>query len=178
MKTTAKESFLILLYEGVGTAMMTTLILNYYSILSQGNDVWDEENQKQQEHTFLYYARLPDNVGLLLGMFVTIMFAARISGSHFNPIITVSYMFGNVKQGKFDRILGFLYIAAQLLGAFVGCIFSSIFTSGLYLSINLNVPGDDMIQSLILEILGSFFLVFMYLSSTEEKTKFTKDAAV
>lgn len=44
MKTTAKESFLILLYEGVGTAMMTTLILNYYSILSQGNDVWDEEN--------------------------------------------------------------------------------------------------------------------------------------
>lgn len=117
-------------------------------------------------------------MGLLLGMFVTIMFAARISGSHFNPIITVSYMFGNVKQGKFDRILGFLYIAAQLLGAFVGCIFSSIFTSGLYLSINLNVPGDDMIQSLILEILGSFFLVFMYLSSTEEKTKFTKDAAV
>ena len=26
--------------------------------------------------------------------------------------------------------------------------------------------------------MGSFFLVFMYLSSTEEKTKFTKDAAV
>ena len=35
-----------------------------------------------------------------------------------------------------------------------------------------------MIQSLLLEVLGSFFLVFMYLSSTDEKTKFTKDAAV
>jgi|TARA_B110001450_G_scaffold237160_1_gene243172 glycerol uptake facilitator-like aquaporin len=53
-----------------------------------------------------------DNVGLLLGMFVTIMFSARISGSHFNPCITFSYMIGNVKQGKFDRILGLLYIAA------------------------------------------------------------------
>ena len=38
-----------------------------------------------------------DNVGLLLGMFVTIMFSARISGSHFNPCITFSYMIGNVK---------------------------------------------------------------------------------
>lgn len=26
--------------------------------------------------------------------------------------------------------------------------------------------------------MGSFFLVFMYLTSTEEKTKFTKDAAI
>jgi len=53
-----------------------------------------------------------DNVGLLLGIFVTIMFSARISGSHFNPCITFSYMIGNVKQGKFDRILGVLYICA------------------------------------------------------------------
>ena len=35
-----------------------------------------------------------------------------------------------------------------------------------------------MIQSFFLEVMGSFFLVFMYLSSTEEKTKFTKDKAV
>lgn len=31
---------------------------------------------------------------------------------------------------------------------------------------------------MVVEILGSFFLVFMYLSSTDEKTKFTKDAAI
>ena len=35
-----------------------------------------------------------------------------------------------------------------------------------------------MIQSAILEGMGSFFLVFMYLSSTEPKTKFTDDKAV
>jgi len=64
-------------------------------------------------------------------MFVTIIFAARISGSHFNPTITLSYMIGNVKQGKFDRILGFLYIVAQMAGACLGVIFSKIFARGL-----------------------------------------------
>lgn len=40
------------------------------------------------------------------------------------------------------------------------------------------MEDGDIIQQVIVEILGSFFFVFMYLSSTEEKTKFTKDAAV
>ena len=44
--------------------------------------------------------------------------------------------------------------------------------------IELAIGSNDIMQTIILEILGSFFLVFMYLTSTEEKTKFTKDAAV
>jgi|TARA_B110000285_G_scaffold38687_1_gene41961 glycerol uptake facilitator-like aquaporin len=40
------------------------------------------------------------------------------------------------------------------------------------------VLKGDYIQQMIVEVFGSFFLVFMYLSSTEEKTKFTKDAAI
>lgn len=47
---------------------------------------------------------------LLMGMFVIILFGARISGSHYNPLITFSYMIGNVRQGKFDRLLGAFYI--------------------------------------------------------------------
>lgn len=113
VKATFKDSFLILLYEGVGTAMMTTLICNYYGQLSEGN-LRTSEKALENEHRLRIEGYLPraDNAGLLLGMFVTIMFAARISGSHFNPIITLSYMFGNVKQGKFDRVLGLLYIVA------------------------------------------------------------------
>lgn len=166
--------------------MMTTLIFNYYAMLSLGYELKGDEVSPAKEtddgeieyQLISSYDNSADNVGLLLGMFVTIMFSARISGSHFNPIITVSYMFGNVKQGKFDRILGFLYIGAQFAGAFLGCIFSSFFNSGKQGDIVIGVEGGDMIQMLILEILGSFFLVFMYLSSTEEKTKFTKDGAV
>ena len=105
------------------------------------------------------------------------MFSARISGSHFNPCITLGYMVGNVKIGKFDRILGFLYIAAQFAGAFLGCIFAKIF-SGTLVHVELGISSSDIIQTVILEVLGSFFLVFMYLTSTEEKTKFTQDAAI
>ena len=110
-------------------------------------------------------------------MFVTIMFSARISGSHFNPCITLGYMVGNVKQGKFDRVLGFLYILAQFAGAFLGSIFARIF-SGSSINIHLQIETSDIFQTILLEIMGSFFLVFMYLTSTEEKTKFTKDAAI
>ena len=124
IKNTFRESFLILVYECVGTAMMTTLIANYYAMKSMGAP--------------------QDNVGLLLGMFVTIMFSARISGSHFNPCITLSYMIGNVKIGKFDRILGFLYICAQFTGALLGCIFAKIFSKGL-VEIELGVETNDML---------------------------------
>jgi len=127
LKQTFKESFLILMYECIGTAMMTVLILNFYAQISfpdcTVNDIPDTKETNTcivrgtdgvcTERKFDYEGcKVIDNVGLLLGMFVTIMFSARISGSHFNPCITFSYMIGNVKQGKFDRILGLLYIAA------------------------------------------------------------------
>jgi len=109
---TAKESSLILLYEMIGTSMMTLLIVNYYA--QQSQPPCPLPNSTATGYTG---CKVNDNTGLLLGMFVTIMFSARISGSHFNPCITFSYMLGNVKHGKFDRILGLLYIVAQLLGA-------------------------------------------------------------
>ena len=113
VKNTAKESLIILIFEMIGTFLMTTLISNFYSEIMLKN--------KRIE---------ADICDLYLGMFVIIMFSARISGSHFNPCITFSFMVGNVKNAKFDRILGFLYIVAQIAGALIGGIFSSIFKSG------------------------------------------------
>ena len=153
---------MILVYECVGTAMLTSLIANYWAIKTLRITPGYMDNNTIQT----------DNVGLLLGMFVTIMFSARISGSHFNPCITLGFMIGNVKIGKFDRILGFLYIAAQFVGAFLGCALSKLYIGGT-VDIKLEIDSGDVVQTIILEIMGSFFLVFMYLTSTEEKTKFT-----
>ena len=120
-----------------------------------------------------------DNTGVLLGMFVTIMFSARISGSHFNPCITFSYMIGNVKHGNFDRMLGFLYMAAQVAGALLGGLLSTVFASGNDSNrLQVNVEAGNIFPEILLEVTGSFFLVFMYLCSTEQKTKFTDDAAI
>jgi len=60
----------------------------------------------------------------------------------------------------------------------LGALFSTIFASAVTNPITLGVEENDMVQSAILEIMGSFFLVFMYLSSTEPKTKFTNDKAI
>ena len=115
---------------------------------------------------------------LLMGMFVLIMFSARISGSHFNPIITFSYMIGNVRHGKFDRILGFFYIAAQFSGAAAGGLFSAILMSGCENKVRLSIADEKMGSGILGETLGSFLMVFMYLCSTDEKTKFTKDSVL
>ena len=123
-------------------------------------------------------ARATDISPLLMGTFVLIMFSARISGSHFNPIITFSYMIGNVRQGKFDRILGFFYIAAQFAGAAVGGLFSAILFGGVDPKVVLSVDTARMGSGILGETLGSFLMVFMYLCSTEEKTKFTKDSVI
>lgn len=147
LRNTAKESILILVYECIGTSFMTLLICNYYAQRMESEmmvpvstkNAESSEYESKDQHVNIQ----PDNAGLLLGMFVTIMFSARISGSHFNPCITLSFMFGNVKQGKFDRILGVLYIVAQFSGAILGCIFAKF----LYGPKNLafKIEGNDML---------------------------------
>jgi len=52
-----------------------------------------------------------DLAGLLTGFFILLIFSARISGSHFNPAITLAFMFRR-DTGRFSRLLGLLYIAA------------------------------------------------------------------
>ena len=70
-------------------------------------------------------------MGLLLGIFVIIIMSFKISGSHYNPCITLAYMLGNVNDGKkFNRLVGLLYIAAQFGAACGGALLAKIFTSG------------------------------------------------
>ena len=112
-----------------------------------------------------------------MGLFVLIMFSARISGSHYNPIISFSFMIGDVKQGGFNRLLGIFYCAAQFLGGLVGGLFCTLLFAGknlTYISLSCKAAGSGMVG----ETLGSFLCVFMYLCSTEKKTKFTKDSVI
>ena len=97
--TTFKESLLILLFEFLGTLLLTSLFNSAFKGKGGGF------------------------VGLLCGFFVLLIFSARISGSHFNPAITLAFMFRR-DTGKFSRLLGLLYIAAQYAGALLGAILS------------------------------------------------------
>ena len=123
--------------------------------------------------------------GFLCGFFVLLIFSARISGSHFNPAITLAFMFRR-DIGRFSRLLGILYIAAQYVGAILGTQISyNIFGANVdnYPPCAVMKGGDLMnksliIQAIILEILGAMLLTFLYLTQTEEKTKLSGDPAI
>ena len=95
--TTFKESLLILMFEFLGTLLLTALFNSAY--------------------------QSGDFTGLLCGFFILLIFSARISGSHFNPAITLAFMFRR-DTGRFSRLLGLLYIGAQYAGALCGAIIS------------------------------------------------------
>ncbi len=86
-------------------------------------------------------------------------------------------MMGDVHLGKFDRTLGLFYMSAQLLGSCCGILISLIYFADYDRRSLIIVPGD-LWKSTLLETISSFILVFMYLCSTEEKTRFTKDKVV
>ena len=75
-------------------------------------------------------------------------------------------------------MLGFFYIGAQFCGAAVGGLFSAVLFNGVDPKVKLGVEPARMGSGILGETLGAFLMVFMYLCSTEEKTKFTKDSVI
>ena len=153
--TTFKESLLILLFEFLGTLLLTALFNSAFQVL--------------------------DTTGLLCGFFVLLIFSARISGSHFNPAITLAFMFRR-DTGKFSRLLGLLYIAAQYAGALLGAILSyNLFQANTKqpLSVGLNNKDDWLlVQAMFLEMIGAMLITFLYLTQTEKDTKMSDDPAI
>lgn len=119
-----KESFLILLFEFLGTMLLASL--------------WNT----------CFVTR--DTVSFLVGFFVLLIFSARISGSHFNPAITLAFMFRR-DIGRFSRLLGLLYIVAQYFGALLGTQISyNIFGADFLVPIRVLHGGDHYDKTLII----------------------------
>ena len=162
-----KESFLILLFEFMGTLLLSSLWNTTYFIKDMGS--------------------------FLVGFFILLIFSARISGSHFNPAITLAFMFRR-DIGRFSRLLGLFYIVAQYLGAWLGSQLSyNIFKCVLAVDVmgqSYGVPPISVlkggsagtvtliVQAMIFEALGAMLLTFLYLTQTEEKTKLSGDPAI
>jgi len=134
---TIRDSILILIFEFLGTLFLALL----YNCTSQ------------------YF----DFTGFLLGVFVLIIFGAKISGSHYNPAVTLAFMFRR-DVGRFSRILGIAYIIFQFGGAFCGCLLALLFNQdGGNLAVQEPV-GEHVVQAMIAEAVGTFFLSFLYLT--------------
>lgn len=148
------ESFLILLFEALGTGLFTCLFLC----------------SSVQTPLGAFVAPIT----IFLGYFVLLILAARISGAHYNPIVTLAFMLRR-DAGQFNKWLGILYMLAQLAGAFIGALISFYFfgKKGIYLNV-----GTHYVQCMVAEVVGAFILVLAYLTQTEPAYKLTGDAAI
>lgn len=78
--------------------------------------------------------------------------------------------------GNFPRPLGIAYIIVQIIGGFAGALISWFLrdqSGQIVLSAN-----KYFVQGVFTEILGTFIVVFFYLTQTEEKTVLSKEKAI
>ena len=78
------ESVMILLFEMLGTGMLTSLFMAFQTTSAFGTAIFT-------------------------GYLILLIFSARISGSHYNPIVTLAFMLRD-DAGRFNRWLGILYM--------------------------------------------------------------------
>ena len=148
-----RNSLLKLLFEGLG-AMFLTLTFN--CTLKRGF----VENQ----------------TAVLLTLWVLSIFGLKISGAHYNPAITVSFMIRK-DTGSFPRVLGFAYILVQCFGAFIGALIAwfllpvdngVINAAGNITIVSRwgvkDVTAASVFAAMIAEPLGTFFVSFFYLT--------------
>jgi len=108
-------------------------------------------------------------VGWAMAVFVAVFSVAAASGAHLNPAITIAF----AVLGKFDWALVPIYIAAQLLGAFLGAVvvwfayrrhFDATDSAADKLAVFCTGPAiRNTANNIITEAIGTFVLVFAVL---------------
>lgn len=113
------------------------------------------------------------------------LFAYDISGSHFNPAITLSLMFRRDSpfgEGTNHRMLGLLYILAQILGAIsTSLLCDFIIDHDLKLIVSPipdynNEPKE--FAALISEIIGTFIMITLFMLCIDPHTRYSKDRVI
>ncbi|HVM89623.1 MAG TPA: aquaporin [Puia sp.] len=108
-------------------------------------------------------------IAIVFGAIVTVMILAfgDISGAHFNPAVTIGFVFLN-KLGKGKM---FYYILSQLSGAIFASMILRVLFPGNKL-LGTTVPSGSPVQSFVLEFLLTFFLMLVIIKvSTGSKEK-------
>lgn len=82
-----------------------------------------------------------------------------VSGSHINPAVTVGFWLA----GRFPGYRVIQYIVSQCLGAIAASLLLAFLFSDL-IALTVTLPAGSVMQSLVLEIVITFFLMFVILS--------------
>ena len=75
----------------------------------------------------IFFPLLGDSqAGILLGLWVITLFAEPISGAHFNPAITLAFMFRKNSTLGTRRLKGLIYMLGQFGGGVLGAFLCKI----------------------------------------------------
>lgn len=119
-----------------------------------------------------------NQTALLLCLWVLIVFGWKISGAHYNPAISLAFMLRK-DVGHFPRPLGIAYIIFQFFGGFLGALLSWFLRTDAAISGNITLKDPTyFFYAIIAETLGSFLVVFFYLTQSEAKTVFSRERAI
>ncbi len=87
-----------------------------------------------------------------------------ISGAHINPSVTIALLVGRLTTIKEAS----LYIVAQILGAVMASVLlQSMFPEDL--ALGATIPSGELVQSFIIELILTFFLMLTILGITSKK---------
>ena len=115
--------------------------------------------------------------GSFMGGIIIYIFG-RVSGAHFNPAVSLALF---IRQ-KLNFLEFGLYVAAQIVGAFIGCIFLALCRRGKFEEMAANQIQDYLIytdggkkknawcyiSALICEVIMTFVLIMFILASCEK----------
>jgi MIP family channel proteins len=118
-------------------------------------------------------------VALAHGLAIGLMIAAsgHISGGHFNPAVT----FGMFLGGRIGLVKGLMFVAAQLIGAFLAAaVLQYIFGDDITESVNYGIPsinydgdGDGIIvgraHGFVIEMILTFFLMYVIFGTAVDR---------
>lgn len=109
---------------------------------------------------------------MLLALWILTIFFWKISGSHFNPAVTLALMFRRDER-KMPITLGLAYIVAQVIGGTLGALLANFFTFNLP-----QLETQSWIVAILQEILCSFMFVFFFQITTDENMLFSNEKAI
>jgi len=108
------------------------------------------------------------HVGIALTFGLVIMVSVftfgHISGGHFNPAVTVGFL---IKKEMSFKDASY-YIATQIIAAITASL-TIFLLFGNVASLGITMPSGSLLQSFILELIMTFFLMFVILTVTSDK---------
>ena len=116
--------------------------------------------------TLLFYTNANNIFVLFFGLWILTSFTIRVSGAHFNPVISFAYSLRKDDKG-ISRKLALAYICAQYLGA-LAAISTCIWLTG---GVTPPKPfiDDFWFRAAIAEFVGSAAYAFFFLMQSDNK---------